>query len=90
MEDSGIQVMMALIKILSLIVGWGFFLASLAMLKKFFSHGVSVAFAEFMLRNNDQKAIERVARWFGQSELILEYLSEINKKVSAENAEKNE
>jgi hypothetical protein len=68
--------------ILGQVIGWTFFLIALAMFKNFISHGFSMAIGEFLLKINDNDLRERLCKWFGNSDVILDHLKEMDKKLA--------
>ena len=63
-------------------IGSGTFLITLAMLKNCVSKGLSVVLAEFLINNASDEMILKVARMFGNKELILAELKEIKKNMT--------
>jgi hypothetical protein len=68
--------------IVSLIICWFCFIIVLAMLKGFISRGFSMALAEFLLKNCSEEKAERLVRWFGNGEDVLEELKLIKETVN--------
>ncbi len=67
--------------VLGSIIGWSFFLIALGMFKNFISHGFSIALAEFLFKHATPEIREKIARWFGNGDLILQQLQELDAKL---------
>ena len=72
------------ISVISLLIGWTFFIIVLSMFKSFISHGFSIAIAEFLLKNCTSEQREKIVRWFGNGEIILEHLKELEEVINKE------
>ncbi len=79
--ESGIVGMGPWIGVISQIVGWTFFIIVLTMFKNFLTNGFSMAVAEFILKTNDVKTRQKLVRWFGNGDIILEHLKEMDEKM---------
>jgi len=71
-----------IVKVIGSLISWTFFVIVLAMIKNFISHGFSMAIAEFLLNSCTKDQREKYVRWFGNGDVILEHLNELDKKVS--------
>lgn len=83
-ETTGLVNAAPFVGLISQIVMWIGLLAALAMLKNFISHGISLAFAEFLLKVTDTEQQEKIARWFGNGSVVLAKLYEINERLKNE------
>lgn len=68
------------IGLLSLIIGWSFFIIVLAMLKNFIANGFSVAIAEFLLKNCSEETQIKLVRWLSNGDLVLKELKKHENK----------
>lgn len=76
------------ISVISQIIGWSFFLAVLIVLKNFISHGFSMAIAEILLKSTNIDQRQKMVRWFGNGDVVLEKLEEINDRMKSERGDK--
>ena len=70
-----------IVSVITLAIGCGTLLIALSMLKGFITHGISVAIAEFFLRNRDLDQVEAMCRWFANGEEIMEYVKQVKEKA---------
>ena len=75
------------IGILSQLIGWTFFLIALGMFRNFIIHGFSMALAEFLFKVADNGMREKLARWLGNGEVVLDHLKELDKKLKPSDME---
>lgn len=68
-----------LIGIIQSIVTWTCFFIALAIFKRFFTYGLSVAFTE-LLKIQSEESRKKMARWFGNGDDILDYLNDLDQK----------
>ena len=77
METSAIVDMSPWVSVFGAMVGWVGFIIVFGMLKNFISKGLSIALANFLLENCDEKQTEKMVRWFAKKEDVLQELKEI-------------
>ena len=68
------------IGIISQLITWVCFLFAIAMFKNFFSNGLSIAIGEFLINNVSDETRDKIVRWFGNEEIVLEYLKRIDER----------
>lgn len=71
------------IGVISQIVMWVGLIFVLTMFRGFISHGVSLAIAEWLLKVNDDLVREKVCRWLGDKDTIIEHLESIKEQNKA-------
>ncbi len=86
--SEGLVDMGPFIGLLSLIIGWGGFIIVLSMLKKFISHGLSVALGEFLFRQCSMEQVEKITRWFADGEAVAEHIKELHEKLTPDDVKK--
>ena len=84
MENEAVMSMTPFIGVISQIIGWSFFIAVLVVLKNFISHGFSMAIAEVLLKTTSIDVQQKMVRWFGNGDVVLEKLNEINERIKSE------
>lgn len=67
--------------IISMLIGWTFFLVALSMFKEFISKGFSMAVAEFLLKSVPLDKAEKFSRWFANGGEVLTELKELKEKL---------
>ena len=77
MEAGTVVDMSPWVSVIAAVVGWSFFLIAVSMFKNLISRGFSMAVAEFWLHNASDDQIQKMVRWFGNSDVILEHLKEL-------------
>jgi hypothetical protein len=82
MEASNPADMAPIVSLVTYAIGCGTLLIALGMLRGFITKGISIAVAEFFLRSNDQEQIQKMCRWFGSGDEILEYYEDIKEKMA--------
>ena len=73
MEDSVVS-MVPWIRVISVLIGWTFFIIVLSMFKNFFTQGFSMALADFLLKNCTEDQRVKLLRWLADGDLIIEHL----------------
>jgi len=68
------------IGILGSIIMWFGLIFTLMMIKGFVVQGAAMAIAEWLLKIGDEDSQERVCRWLGDKDRILQQLREIKEK----------
>ena len=71
------------IGVISQIVMWGGLIFVLSMFRSFISNGISIAIAEWMLKLSDDGLREKVCRWLGDKDTIIEHLKSIEEQNKA-------
>jgi len=77
METTAIPSMAPWVGVIGSCLGWIFFLFALGMIKSFISHGVSIAIADFLLKNSGDETREKMIRWLGNKDEILAEIKRI-------------
>lgn len=71
----------AMIGVISKLVGGILFIIVIAMFKSFISCGVSLAISEWFLKVADEAQIQKIVRWLGDSDIILEEVQKARKAL---------
>ncbi len=69
-----------LVGIIQSVVTWTCFFIVLVIFKRFFTYGLSVAFAE-LLKLQNEEGRKKMARWFVNGDDILDYLEDLEQKT---------
>lgn len=64
------------------IIFWVALFTALAMFKRMIVFGISVAFAEILVKSANEEIQRKIAKWFANSDEILAYLEEMKKEKS--------
>lgn len=67
--------------VLGQIVMWFGFIVCLSLIKNYIIYGTALALSEWLIKLSDKSGQERVCRWLGDSDRILECLEEIKEKT---------
>lgn len=62
------------------IIMWVGLIITLSMIKGFIVQGINIAISELLLKVADKESQERICRWLGDKDQILDLLDEINEK----------
>lgn len=68
------------VSVIGSIVGWFFFVIVLGMLKGFLTGAMNMYVAEVIWKLNDDEKREKIVKWMTNSEKVLEYLKQLEKK----------
>ena len=71
------------IGVISSLIMWIGLIFVLTMFRGFISNGVSLAIAEWLLKVNDDSVREKVCRWLGDKDTIIEHLKSIEEQNKA-------
>lgn len=71
------------LSVIGAIIMWIGLIVVISMIKGFIVQGVNIAISELLLKIADKDSQERICRWLGDPEQILDLLDEINKKQKA-------
>ena len=69
------------IGIVGKVITFGFLIIILNMFKNFIARGVSMALAEWFLKVADEDQVEKMVRWFGNSDVVLKEVKDTRKVI---------
>lgn len=71
------------LRIIGSIIMWFGLIWTLSIMKGYIIHGTAIAISEWLLKLADTGSQERICRWLGDKERILQHLQEIQDKESS-------
>ena len=71
------------LRIIGSVIMWFGLIWTLSIIKGFIVHGAAIAISEWLLKIANTDSQERICRWLGDKERILQHLQEIENKENA-------
>ena len=69
--------------IIGQIIMWFGLIICLSIIKGWIVQGTAVAISEWLMKTNSEESRERVCRWLGDKDQVLDYLRQIDEKTGS-------